>query len=306
MFRKTISLAGAAALTVTLGSALAPAYAETSAASAPCQLDLGSVTSAGAHTSQTIYATTPVTAGAVRTTTGVYQPGQVQHTTTFRNRYAVSGGNIRSGLVVLGGALYDSGYQTTAAGQVDPKYPVVNRRIGGGWSEYRWIEQSVQTALMTGEPLRTNLYAQRTDGTFYRHTKVGNSWRNSGGMGGLTTMKSFALIDRDSGHDTFLANNRAGGLYTVRIPTAEPMRASSKVLRTSTWQVFEQLIVTSCGSNDSVVLGIDRDTKSAYLYLLRHANGTATVIEGLGKVPGTFTASKYFRWAPEVDILNGE
>lgn len=301
MLRKTISLAGAAALVATLGSSLAPAHAETSAASAPCALALGSVTAAGAHTFQTFTATTPVTAGAVRTTTGVYQPGQVQHTTTFTDiPWADGNARARYGLVVLGGALYGSGYNTTASGQIDPQAPVKNIRIGGGWSNFRWVEQSVHRPTD-----RTNLYAQKTDGTFYRYTKVGDAWRNSGGMGGLTTLKSFALIDRDADHDTFLANSRAGGLYTVRIPTAEPMRGRSKALRTSTWQVFEQLIVTGCGTG-SLVLGIDRDTKSAYLYSVGHANGTSTVIRGLGKVPGTFTAPHYFRWAPEADNLNGE
>lgn len=301
MFRKTIGLAGAAALVATLGTAVAPAHAGTSAASAPCALKLGAVTAAGAHTTQTITATTPVTAGAVQTTPGVYQPGQLQHTTTFTDiPSAVGVGRARFGLIVLSGALYGSGYHTTAGGQIDPKYPVKNTRIGGGWSNFRWIEQSVHRPTD-----RTNLYAQKTDGTFYRYTRIGDGWRNSGGMGGLTTLKSFALIDRDADHDTFLANSRAGGLYTVRIPTAEPMRGRSKALRTSTWQVFEQLISTSCGTG-SLVLGIDRDTNSAYLYSVGHANGTSTVIRGLGKVPGTFSEPKYFRWAPEADILNGE
>ncbi len=300
MFRKTISLAGAAALTVTLGSALAPAHAETSAAGAPCTLKLGSVTAAGAHTTQTFTATTPVTASAVQTTSGVFQPGQLQHTTTGTDIPTVGTGRARHGLVVLGNALHSSSYQTIASGQIDPKYPVVNTRIGGGWSAFRWLEQSVDRPSD-----RTNLYAQRTDGTFYRYTKVGDSWRNSGGMGGLTTLKSLALIDREAGHDTFLANSRAGGLYTVRIPTAEPMRGSSKALRNSTWQVFEQLIVSGCGTG-SVVLGIDRDTNSAYLYSFGHADGASTVIRSHGKVPGTFTAPKYFRWAPEVDDLDGE
>jgi hypothetical protein len=45
----------------------------------------------------------------------------------------------------------------------------------------------------------------------------------------------------------------------------------------------------------TLLLGIDKDTKSAYLYAVGHANGTATVIQGLGKVPGTFNDPVYFR-----------
>jgi hypothetical protein len=39
---------------------------------------------------------------------------------------------------------------------------------------------------------------------------------------------------------------------------------------------------------------------------MRHANGASTVIQGLGKVPGTFADPHYFRWAGGVDLLNGE
>jgi hypothetical protein len=37
-----------------------------------------------------------------------------------------------------------------------------------------------------------------------------------------------------------------------------------------------------------------------------HANGTATVIQSLGKVPGIFNDSVYFRWALPIDPLFGE
>ena len=43
-----------------------------------------------------------------------------------------------------------------------------------------------------------------------------------------------------------------------------------------------------------MLAGIDKDTESAYLYAVGHANGTATVIQGLGKVPATFKAPIYF------------
>ncbi len=46
-----------------------------------------------------------------------------------------------------------------------------------------------------------------------------------------------------------------------------------------------------------VLLGIDKDTGSGYLYAVGHANGTATVIKGLGKVPGTFTDPVSFKHA---------
>jgi hypothetical protein len=63
-------------------------------------------------------------------------------------------------------------------------------------------------------------------------------------------------------------------------------------------------------------LGADRDrglldeprpATTGYLYAVGHANGTATVINALGKVDGSFPDPVYFRWAPVYwqDSLNG-
>ncbi|GAA1590757.1 hypothetical protein GCM10009789_50620 [Kribbella sancticallisti] len=302
--RRTISLAGAAGLALTLGSTLAPANAAVADANAPCSLHLGSVTAAGAHTSRVITAGASPTVGAVRTTAGVYQPGQVKHTTTF-SFVPKPVGDLRAGMTVFGGALYNTGYGTRANGDLDPNHPLVQRRVGGGWSDWRWIEQSVHKPAGSTQPLRSTLYAQNTGGTFHRWTKENGAWRSTGGIGGLTTMKSFTLISRSLTHDTFLANNRNGGLYTVRIPTSQPFSPQGTPVRTATWQGLDQLIAAPCGAAGTVLLGIDRDTKSAYLYTLGHASGTSTVIKGLGKVPGTFADPHYFRFAPDHDTLNG-
>jgi hypothetical protein len=53
--------------------------------------------------------------------------------------------------------------------------------------------------------------------------------------------------------------------------------------------------------------GQDKDTKSGYLYAVGHANGTATVIKSLGKVPATFGDPVDFRWSSYYDApLFGE
>jgi hypothetical protein len=46
---------------------------------------------------------------------------------------------------------------------------------------------------------------------------------------------------------------------------------------------------------------------ATYLYAVGHANGTATVIKGLGKLPGTFKDPVNYLVGPETaDPLNGE
>jgi hypothetical protein len=73
-----------------------------------------------------------------------------------------------------------------------------------------------------------------------------------------------------------------------------------KQVRGSTWQGFESLVAAPCGTG-TLLLGIDKDTGAGYLYSIGHANGTATAIKGLGKVPGSFTDPVYFRWANYAD-----
>jgi hypothetical protein len=68
-----------------------------------------------------------------------------------------------------------------------------------------------------------------------------------------------------------------------------------KRVRASTWQAFDALVAEKCGQYGTMLVGIDKDTQSAYAYAVGHANGTATVIQGLGKVPATFADPVYFR-----------
>ncbi|MEU4191910.1 hypothetical protein AB0E69_08440 [Kribbella sp. NPDC026611] len=310
MFRKTASLASAGALALTLGAAaVAPARAAQSAGttesatSATCALRLGSVTSTGAHTSRMINATAPITIGGVRGTAGVFPAGAVQHTSTFFGT-PLGSEESRSGLVVTGGTLFSRSYVVDGQVQVDPKYPNNTLRVGGGWAGYRWIEQSIKPA-SAGSPARTLLYGQETNGLLRRWESNGSGWRSTGGVGGFSQVKSMTLISRGAGYETFLANTRTGMLETITWPTGYLAVPKHALVRGDTWQGFEQLIATSCGANGTLLLGIDRDTKSGYLYAVGHAANAKTVIRSLGKVPMTFSDPQYFRWAPKNDTLNG-
>ena len=68
------------------------------------------------------------------------------------------------------------------------------------------------------------------------------------------------------------------------------------VVRASTWQGFETLVASRCGQSGFLLLGIDKDTSCGQLYAVGHANGTATAIQSLGKVPTTFNDPTYFAW----------
>jgi hypothetical protein len=63
-----------------------------------------------------------------------------------------------------------------------------------------------------------------------------------------------------------------------------------------------------CLDDSTIIIGIDKDAKAGYAYVMTHADGAATRIYGLGKVPQTFNDPIYFRWAGDSrsDPLNGD
>ncbi|MFI5691554.1 hypothetical protein ACIA58_06920 [Kribbella sp. NPDC051586] len=297
------ALAGAVALS---GAVLAPSAhatgAGTQSATAACGQVVGSVTAAGAHTGATVMAGTPPTTGAPGSTAGVFKPGQVRLSTTFVSEPS-TGGVDRSGYVVEGDSLYYRSYNFNEGGDA-------HVRIGGGWSSYTALE----VAEYAEEPGTTSYYHRiayglRSDGTLLRWNLIGSGWRSAGSATGFASVKSMVLISKTRTYDTFLANTRGGALYTIRIPIASPMKPIVKQVRTSTWQGFETLIAGRCGKYGTLLIGIDKDARTANLYAVGHANGTATVINSLGKVAnGTYADPVYFRWtvyAPG-DQLNGD
>jgi hypothetical protein len=310
MFRKTIGLAGAAGLALSLGPVLQPAQAAPTAAAAPdavmaaCALGLGTFTQDWGHESRVISSTAPPTVSAVISTPNVYAgPYNVGQPTTFTAVPAGNGRTSRSGKVVWGaGYLMQSSYTVDQAGKLVGT-PVFTR-IGNGWGG-RFLIQSQYKASATSKPTRTMLYQQDQYGLFGRWTDVGQGLRNTGHVSGMSSMKSFALIATTPTYDMFLANNRAGQLYTVKIPTSVPLKPIITPVRTSSWQIFERLIAAPCGKTGSILLGIDDDTHQGYLYAVGHAAGAKTVIKSLGKVPMEFSAWPAFRFAPAYDPLNG-
>ena len=117
-------------------------------------------------------------------------------------------------------------------------------------------------------------------------------WKYYTTFGGFKSVKTMVLIGQGRTYDTFLATTNGGALYTIHIPVSgQPV---VKKVRTSTWQGFEYLVAEKCGAQSTLLAAVDKDSGSAYLYAVGHANGAATVIKGLGKVPGDFKDPVYF------------
>jgi hypothetical protein len=296
---------------LTLGPVVQPvvaAPATATKAAATCTARIGSVTAQGAHAIRTLTATSPLSISAPYSTSPLYSPGVIRLSTYFEDYPSADGGTGRNGLVVIGDRLYSSSYHLDAGGSFVPPGPVL-RRIGGGWSDFTQVERAnFDKPIGSGIVPRTELYGLRNDGVLFRWHSTDAGWRSTGSYPGFAAVKTMAVISKTQTYDTFLATTRGGALYTIRIPTAVPMKPIVKRVRSSTWQAFETLIAERCGQYGTLLLGIDKNTGNGYAYAIGHANGTATVIIGLGKVNGTFTDPHHFRlsYVSFYDWLNGE
>ncbi|MEU4608442.1 hypothetical protein AB0F43_36110 [Kribbella sp. NPDC023972] len=271
-----------AASAVLLGTmATVPAGTAAARPTAPCRQTVGSITSGGALGYTGVTASAPPTAeqspGRQLFTAGA---AKVSSTWSWD---PVPAGDVTTAYVVLGSSLYQAVYGHTEAGE--PTSDLT--RIGGGWGNFTAVEQSFWGAYPTTRSAR---YGLRADGMLFRWT---NGFRTVASYPGFSAVKTMALISETKTYDTFLATTRGGALYTIRIPATTPMKPIVKQVRSSTWQGFEHLIAERCGTQSTLLTAIDKDTGSAYLYAVGHANGTATVIKGLGKLPGSYQDPVY-------------
>jgi hypothetical protein len=300
--------AAAALLAGMLAGTTGEALATDTTVAAACTIESGSVTTAGDHTHRVITAGSPPTVQEKPQYTDLFPEGLPRLSTLFFNDPVVPGfGGAYAGHVVIGSGLYSSTYFLTTAGEVD-RTQSHNFRIGGGWGDATFLETSYPHD--TNPFALVNHYSLRANGTLTRwDDKGGFGWTNPQSAGGFAAVKTMALISQTATYDTFLANTRGGALYTIRLPLTSPMKPVVKRVRDSTWQAFDALIAEKCGQYGTLLLGIDKDTQSGYLYAVGHANGPATVIKGLGKVPATFADPVYFRYAGEpgtAPLLFGE
>lgn len=294
-----IAVLGTIALT---GGMLAgTATAAPSRATAACSVTAGSVTAGGDHRAQVITATVPPTLTRdSKVALEVFAPDQVRLSTSMRAEPDPGGSQV-SGYVVIGSALYLASYEAGLTTEVDH---AELSRIGGGWQDFVTVEQSVPSE---DSFWRMNTYGLRSDGVLFRWTVDQNHvWSNKTSYPGFAAVKAMALISKTRTYDTFLATTRGGALYTIHIPTSTPMKPVVKLVRGATWQGFESLIATGCGTYGTLLLGIDTNTGTGYLYAVGHANGSTTVIQSRGKVPVSFDDPVQFRWFLPIDRMFGE
>lgn len=294
---KRVSAAAAAAVLLGGLATAATTLPAAASATAACTMTVGAITSGGDIANTDVTATAPITA---KRTAGVhlFTPGVAKFSATWTTRLTAPSGKSTSGELVLNSALYSAWYGTKADGT--PQNGLSNG--SKGWQGYHVVQTSEYSR--PGTPYWTATYGLRNDGVMYRWSgQYGDLARYTG----FASVKTMTLISQTPSYDTFLANARGGALYTIRIARDPKVLPVVKKLRTSTWQTFESLVAQKCGAQSTLLTAIDKETGSAYLYAVGHANGASTVIKGLGKVPGTFTDPvDYLRTDEAIAPLFGE
>lgn len=298
--RSTALMLGAAA--VLAGAVVPTAGAEPAryeAQAAACVMGVDSVTANGNFAGATVRATTPPTSEQ-GTGPKMFGAGTVRAMTewSYGLRTAES---YESGHVIIGSTLYSA---SLVYGR-QPEPVLEKKAVGGGWGNYTYIEQAYYTKYIGAPNPRTAFYGLRSDGVINRWNTT-NGWGRPTAFTGFSSVKAMAMIAETATYDSFLAITHGGALYTIRFPVASSTPVVKKV-RTSGWSSFEAIVAERCGNYGTLLTGIDKTTGSAYLYAVGHANGTATVINSLGKLPGTYNDPVYHLGTNEgVLPLNGE
>ncbi|GAA3119675.1 hypothetical protein JOF29_006419 [Kribbella aluminosa] len=307
MIKPLGTIAAAVLVTATLvpTTATAKTIARTIAQPAVnCSVSASSITAAGDHDNVAVVSTTPPGATKSPLGRGAFTAGQVKDMATMAVLDDGFGGYSVYGYVIIGDSLYQatySGHKGTA------DRPAGLRRIGGGWGKFTMVEEAEYQGPTQAGISRWTVYALRNDGVLFRWTVSSKGvWRSAGSAPGFAAVTSMALVSKAATYDTFVANARGGALYTIHIPTSAPMKPVVKQVRSRTWQGFETLLAQKCGAYGTVLLGIDKDTGTAYLYAVGRFTGTSTVIRSLGKVPATFPDTVYARIKDPGAPLNGE
>ncbi|GAA3140016.1 hypothetical protein JOF29_000387 [Kribbella aluminosa] len=283
-------------------TALAPAPASAAttspASSTACVVTPGAVSAAGDVQRTMVVAGTPPTVQDIGgPDAGIFPPGQVRiaGSTVITPDVPAPYTGYVSGYQVLDGSMYNTGYYFGADGNVD-RSTLHRSLVGGGWGAFTFFDVTrFYPATQYGGEYR-HQYALRSDGTLFRWQNNGRpDWANKQSAPGFAAVKSMALISQTRTYETFLANTRSGALYTIRLPLSSPLKPVVRLVRSSTWQKFDTLLARKCGQYGVVLLAIDKDTGQGFLYAVGHANGTSTVIQGLGQVKSTFKDPVYYR-----------
>jgi hypothetical protein len=257
--------------------------AKAKAAAEPCNLEVGLVNAAGQASSSKIWAARPPYSIGLEP----YKLFPVRASSTW---YYVDEGNPTTwyaGLVLQGSSLYIA-YSTYPNG-VGPK--VSSEKVGSGWGGFSTIATS---NYVQGPKAHGFLYGLHANGSLYRYNLDADPIKAYGSAPGYKGFKTITVISETATYDTLLATTKAGALWTIHIPVTAPFKATLKLVRSTGFKAYDQLVAQRCGSTGTLLAGLNNTAKTATLYAVSRANGTKTVINTIGTDPTIYKAPVRF------------
>ncbi|MEV6410325.1 hypothetical protein [Kribbella sp. NPDC051718] len=205
------------------------------------------------------------------------------------------------GVFIQAGNLYrHTTYINQDTGAVTPKIA----KVSGGWASFKTIATSNYSI---AAPRHSYIYGLNANGKLYRYSQVGTAVKSLGNFAGFASFKALTVVSETPTYDTLLMTTTGGALYTVRIPVAASTKPVLKQVRKTGFAAYEAFTAHTCGvRGGSLIVGVDHDTDSAYLWAFSKFNGAATATTAYGKVPGTFTGVTTSPFTTHYDQLVGE
>jgi hypothetical protein len=176
-------------------------------------------------------------------------------------------------------------------------------RLANRWAGFRQLVWAGFSGYLPSD----QLYGLNTNGYLYRYRwSVPDSGFTTaaGRVAGFADIKTMSVVGRTSTYDALLANTYSGQLVLLKIPLSNPMSVTRIVVRTRTWQVFNNLIVVDCMAHDgSTTLLATTPGGTGVVYTLAHLTGPSSGIYPRGQAGGTWTEpfiiqNEFLGWSP--------
>jgi hypothetical protein len=252
------------------------------AAATACGLSVGAVNATGTAGGYDITATRPLTVDPLET----YKLFNVRASTSWYYTEGPKQGFF-AGLILQGSYLYGA---VVSYNDVAPDPDIKAYKLGTGWTGFSKIASS---NLVSGTKPHSFLYGLHANGSLYRYS-VGETVRGYGSAPGFSSVKAMTVIAETATYDTLLVTTRGGALYTVRVPVTAPMKPVVKLVRSSGYSAFEQLVAQRCGQASTLLAAFDNDTDKVTVYGVSRATGTSTLIKSFGTAPAAFNGTIHF------------
>ncbi|MEV8374852.1 hypothetical protein AB0P21_19095 [Kribbella sp. NPDC056861] len=269
------------------------------AAAGACAVVVGAVTATGDNGGYKIIATKPVTTESA----GSYKMFAVRASSTWFAWAGLGTTKYYAGLLLTGNSLYTvvESYKTPTTTN-----PVVSsKRLGTGWGSFTSIASS-RYVNASNYAERSYLYGLNTNGSLYRYSidDTTGPISSAGSAPGYKSFRSITTIAETPTYDTLLGVTKTGGIYTIHLPKTPQLKGTLKVIRTTGFGAYQQLVAERCGNNGGTLLtGFNNTTHTATVYAVSKAKGAQTIVNTIGSVALPQNGTVHFRYITNTNLI---